>query len=190
MQTRRARGAFDRERGPVVSELPGDGPDEHAVDPAGPARRDGAYRNRGRDGDAALATTLGSLDVLEHGPGREGHHLDLDPGFAKEVELGSDARLAIGADDGADIQPEPRERERAIRHRTADPPAPWIAVREVARRRAHDEDDGAGWRGSLLRVHPQARFACPSRPCGGRSARGCAGSTRGPAPPRRRRTRS
>jgi hypothetical protein len=65
----------------------------------------------GRDRQTTLATPGRSLDVLEDRARGERHHLNLDAGGAKQVELGRDGGRSIGTDEGAHVQPEARQCE-------------------------------------------------------------------------------
>jgi hypothetical protein len=60
-------GALGRERGPVVVQLPGHRCQEHRIDMRRPAGGDAANRDPVGNGDASLATTTRTLDILEHG---------------------------------------------------------------------------------------------------------------------------
>lgn len=67
--------------------------------------------------------------------------MQLDAGVTQEGQLVGEHRLGIDPHHRPDAQAEPRESQRPVRHRPAEPPAAWVGRGDVARRGAGDEDE-------------------------------------------------
>ena len=86
-----------------------------------------------------------ALDVVEHGAAGQCRDAHVHPRLAERGELLGVCGLGIRPDERRDPQPEPGDRQGAIRHGPAEPPAARVVGDPVARCRAdHDHARRAG----------------------------------------------
>jgi hypothetical protein len=99
-----------RERGPLGAELCGDRAEEDGVvrPPGGGERNDG---NGVCDGQAALASPTGLLDVLEDRTMGEPGERDVDAGLAKKLQLVRLRGFSIDSDQDPHMQAETSEHQ-------------------------------------------------------------------------------
>jgi hypothetical protein len=139
-----------RDRGPFRSELAGDRTEEHGVG-IGPTGRERGDRDQVGDLDRELDAPRRPLVVDEDRATPERGDAKVDPGITQGIELGRGGSLRVGTHQSADVQAEVRKRQGGIRHGAADAPAARIAIGQVARGRADDEDGGAACRARPIR---------------------------------------
>jgi len=153
---------------PLVSQLARDGGED-------PRARRSPGPGQGGDGqpvgafEAALDPPAGRLEVVEHRSVVEGHEAHVGPGQAEQVELGGPGRGRIDADERTGGQPEPGDRQGAVRDAASQAPAAPVVGGVVAGRSADHDDQGRAVRDT--RVGHRSTSICTSPAEAGRSSR-------------------